>query len=54
MLGTCLFYNDLNSNPAEANSFTVKFVFEKSENIQKEHGFSPFKKDYLIMGRRVQ
>ena len=30
------------SNPAEAYSFSVKFVFEKNENKQKEAGVGPF------------
>ena len=28
--------------PAEAYSFSVKFVFEKNENKQKEAGVGPF------------
>ena len=33
------FYSDdPSSNPAEAYSFCVKFVFEKNENKQKEAG----------------
>ena len=31
------------SNPAEAYSFSVKFVFEKIENEQKEAGGAPKK-----------
>ena len=39
------FYSDdLSSNPAEAYSFAVKFVFEKNENKQKEAGVGQFKK----------
>ena len=34
--------NDLSSNPADAYSFSVKFVFEKNENKQKEAGVGPF------------
>ena len=37
------FYSDdLSSNPAEAYSFAVKFVFEKNENKQKEAGVGQF------------
>ena len=37
------FYSDdLSSNPADAHSFSVKFVFEKIEN--KEAGVGPFLK----------
>ena len=39
------FYSDdLSLNPAEAYTFSVKFVFEKNENKQKEAGVGPFKK----------
>ena len=39
------FYSDnLSSNPAEAFSFTVQFVFEKNENKQKDVGVGPLKK----------
>ena len=38
------FYSDnLSSNPAVAYSFSVKFLFEKNENKQKEDGVWPFK-----------
>ena len=37
------FYSDdPSSNPAEAYIFTVKFVFEKNENKQKEAGVGAF------------
>ena len=37
------FYSDdLSSNPADAYSFSVKFVFETNENKQKEAGVGPF------------
>ena len=36
--------NDPSSNPADAYSFSVKFVFEKNENKQKEAGVGPFLK----------
>ena len=32
------------SNPADVYSFSVKFVFEKNENKQKEAGIDPFLK----------
>ena len=39
------FYSDdLSSYPTEAYSFSVKFVFEKNENKQKEAGVGPFLK----------
>ena len=39
------FYSiDLRLNPTEAYSFSVKFVFEKNENKQKEAGVGPFLK----------
>ena len=34
--------NDPSSNPAEAYSFSVKFVFEKNKNKQKEARGGPF------------
>ena len=38
------FYSDnLSSNPAVAYSFSVKFLFEKNENKQKEDGVWPIK-----------
>ena len=33
--------DDLSSNPTEAYSFSLKFVFEKNENKQKEGGNGP-------------
>ena len=36
--------NDPSSNPADAYCFSVKFVFEKNENKQKEAGVGPLKK----------
>ena len=38
MLAFCS--NDPSSNPAEADSFPVKFVLEKNENKQKEAGLA--------------
>ena len=34
--------DNLSSNPADAYSFSVKFVFEKTENKQKEAGVGTF------------
>ena len=43
MVSVLAFYsNDPSSNPAEAYSFSVTFVFEKNENKQKEVGVGPF------------
>ena len=39
-----VYYNDPSSNPAEAYSFSVKFVLEDNENEQKEAEVGPFKK----------
>ena len=39
--------NDPSSNPADAYCFSVKFVFEKNENKQKEAGVGPFKKVHV-------
>ena len=37
------FYSDdPSSNPADVYSFSVKFVFEKNENKQKEAGLAHF------------
>ena len=36
------FSNGPSTNPAEVYSFSVKFVFEKNENKQKEAGVGPF------------
>ena len=37
------FYSDNTSfDPAEVYSFSVKFVFEKNKNKQKEAGVGPF------------
>ena len=45
MVSVLAFYSeDLSSNPAEANSFSVKCVLVKNENEQKEAGVGPFKK----------
>ena len=35
--------NDPSSNPADAYSFSVEFVFEKNENKQKRGRVGPFK-----------
>ena len=37
--------NNPSSNPADAYSFSVKFVFEKNENKQNEAGVGPFLKE---------
>ena len=37
------FSDDLSSNPAEADSFSVNFVFEKNENKQNDAGNGPLK-----------
>ena len=43
MVSELTFYSDdPSSNPADAKSFSVKFVFEKNENKQKETGVGPF------------
>ena len=43
MVSVLAFYSDdPSSNPAEAYSFSVKFVFEKKENKQKVADFGPF------------
>ena len=39
-----LYSDDPSSNPAEVYSFSVKFVFEKNENKQKEVWVGPLKK----------
>ena len=39
--------NDPSSNLADIYSFSVKFVFEKNENKQKEAGVGPFKKVHV-------
>ena len=45
MVSELAFYSDdPSSNPADAKSFSVKFVFEKNENKQKETGEVPFLK----------
>ena len=47
MASTLAFSSDNpSSNPADTNSFSVKFVFEKNENKQKEAKIGPFKKFY--------
>ena len=47
MVSILTFYSDNPSwNPAEANSFSVKFVFEKNQNRQNEVAVGPFKKLY--------
>ena len=44
VLSVLAFYADnKSSNPAEAYSFYVKFVFEKEYNKQKEASVGPFK-----------
>ena len=42
--GLAFYSDDPSLNPAEAYSFSVKFVFEKNENKQKEAGIDPFLK----------
>ena len=39
--------NDPSSNAAEAYILSLKFVYEKNENEQKEDGVGPFKKNFL-------
>ena len=44
MVSVLAFYSDdPSSNSAEVYSFSVKFVFEKNENKQKEARVGPFK-----------
>ena len=45
--------DDLSLNPAEAYSFSVKYVFEKNENKQKEARVGPFFKKNGFGGRTV-
>ena len=42
--------NDLSSNPTEAYSYSVKFVFEKIENKHKKVGLAHFwnKHQFLV------
>ena len=43
MVSVLAFYSDIPSlNSADIYSFSVKFVFEKNENKQKEAGVGPF------------
>ena len=43
VVGILAFYSDdLSSNPADAYSFSIKFVFEKNKNKQKETGVGSF------------
>ena len=43
------FYSDnLCSNPAEADGFSVKFLFENKENKRKEAGIDPLKNWALV------
>ena len=45
MVSVLAFFSDSPSLiPADAHSFSVKFVFEKNEIKQKEAGVGPFKK----------
>ena len=37
------YFDDPSSNPADAYSFSVKSVYEKNGNKQKEAGVGPFK-----------
>ena len=47
MVSMLAFYSDnLSSNPADAYSFSVEFVFEKNENKQKEAGDGTFIKPF--------
>ena len=41
------YFNVPSSNPAEAYSFSVKFVFVMNKNKQKEAGVGPFKNKIL-------
>ena len=44
MVSVLTFYSDnLCSNPAEADGFSVKFLFENKENKRKEAGIDPLK-----------
>ena len=46
MVSVLAFYSDdPSSNPADAYSFSVKFVFEKDENKQNEAGVGTFFKN---------
>ena len=43
MVSMPAFYSDdPSSNPADLYSFSLKFVFEKKENKQKDAGVGPF------------
>ena len=54
MVSVLAFYpDDPSFNPAEAYSFSVKFVFEKNENKQKEVAVGPFFKEKLMVLRVV-
>ena len=45
MVSVLAFYSDdPSSNPGDSYIFSVKFVFEKNENKQKEAGVGLFKK----------
>ena len=45
MASVLTFYSDdTSSDPAEVYIFSVKFVFEKNKNKQKEAGVGPFLK----------
>ena len=52
MVSMLAFYSDdPSSNPADVYNFSVKFVFEKNENIQKEVGLAHLKSSLLIQLR---
>ena len=42
-----LYSNNPSLNPADVYNFSVKLVFEKNENKQKEAGFGPFLKSAI-------
>ena len=53
MVSMLAFYSDdLSSNPAEANCFSVLLMFGKNKNKQTGTGVGPFKKEREKDGRR--
>ena len=42
------------SNPAEAYSFSLKFVLGKNENKQKEPGFAHFEKNCEVIRLQIK
>ena len=47
------YFNNPSSNPAEAYSFSVKFVFEKNKNKQNGGGIGPFSMPFLTLLQSV-